>query len=961
MRALLAHSDINHELLREVLRGSIIVSDDIGFNNYHIFEVVSEVVRMDHHHFTFAQITWVCLINLRHPILKVRMLAFNTLASVHHQHSGLLTMSIFESYIASLAPVTYIHAHRLISDFLAGEHPLQAASILAQLGLWLPQLPEGAYDTNIIILLLQSLEFWIPNITLMKQDQIEFTQEGISCLYHLTSLTLRFGQSHAEQVLTLWTKLVDPPHPFNGRATLLFLLEHAHKVGSTTFIACASNIVASLCQTHIGRQVFEELCSVIEPTQMLPNVDHKLGLPPPDKQQLWEDLDVLFGGEKPRLTLGSAQFAWLFLSDVALQRYWEMKDRLPTMLHAIFTHVDHRVPFIRRQARAMLFQILRSWTPGYDELPDRSAARIRVSVQESISAFEQEAESFFWEEEESTSTVFLKMKSLSSRVLGYLEPLAPQVVGQWGSLALSWGTSCSIRAIAFRSLQIFRALMPRIKKVDVALLVGRLSSTIAASDQNIQAFTGELIETIDAVANSDELDKTLIPPVYWCTCACLSTTVEQEFLQVVHLLQSLLKRIDLNDTSIIDQILSQRPVDWTGPPFLQPVLLKGLRSSVTSTATMDVLQVLARFQDNRLIDGSGGRLRDLYTIALPWCLHAMDNPDPSLRVFSENISALAGTEKRLSIQRIMNSYSKNHFRTKDDFLRQSVSSLRELGNQSWSDIVTLLLGLVLNEKRWMRIQAMQVLKILLQQREARNVEFLGSELLMPLLRLLETDLAPQALEVLEEPLVISGGGPAARHVLRMSMHFGSLLSLHSDPDSAPVIFGVPQESGWSVAQEDALRNSCRANIMAVFDSCSVPTRPSRIEFEPEVEALASIKTPLADDLGGLVRNLHELNSFFTSEPSAESATMKRTNSSSKPTRRLEARVAAILAKSSAPEAYADMPQTPFLDVFKVGGIVDEGDDSDVYSDSDSDTDAFVFDTLTSFSSGSTKPLSIRHH
>jgi hypothetical protein len=160
---------------------------------------------------------------------------------------------------------------------------------------------------------------------------------------------------------------------------------------------------------------------------------------------------------------------------------------------------------------------------------------------------------------------------------------------------------------------------------------------------------------------------------------------------------------------------------------------------------------------------------------------------------------------------------------------------------------------------------MQVLKILFQQREARNVEFLGSELLMPLLRLLETDLAPQALEVLEEPLVISGGGPAARHILRMSMHFGSLPSLHSDPDSAPVIFGVPQESGWSIAQEDALRETCRANIMAVFDSCSVPTRPSRIEFEPEVEGLASIKTPLADDLGGLVKNLHELNDFFTNE------------------------------------------------------------------------------------------------
>ena len=937
------------------------MADNVGPSNYHFLEVVSEVVCTDRHHFTFAQITCLSLTNLRHPSLKVRMLAFAMLEAIHQQDSGLLTMSTFTSYVASLAPVTYIHAHRLISDFLAGEHPFQAYSILAQLGHWLPQLPADAYDTNAIILLLQSLEFWIPNITLMKDDRTELTQEEISCLYHLTALTLRFGQSHAEQVLVLWTKLVDPPHQYNGRAVLKFLLEQAHKVGSTIFIACASNIVASLCQTHVGRQVFEELCSVIEPIQMLPNVEHKLGLPSPDEQRLWEDLDALFGGEQPRLSLGSAQFAWLFLSDAALQRCWEMKDHLPTILHAIFTHIDHRVPFIRQRAHSMLFQILRSWTPGYDELPDRSTARFRASVQESFSSFEQEAVNLYWEDEDSGSAAFPKMKSLITKVLVYLEPLAPQLVGQWGSLALTWGTACSIRAIAFRSLQIFRALMPRVKKVDFALLVGRLSNTIAASEDNIQAFTSEIFSTIDAVANADDLDKSLMPQIFWCTCACLSTTVEQEFLHVLHLLQSLLKRIDLNDPSTIDQLLSQRPVNWTDSPFLQPILLKGLRSSLTSGATMDVLQTLSRFQDNRIVDASGGRLRDLYTVVLPWCLHAMDVQDTSMKSFAENIGLLAASEKRLGIQRIMNSFSKGHFRTRDDFLRQSVSSLRDFSSQNWTEIVTLLLGIVLNNERWLRVHAMQVLKILFQQRESRNpVELLGSELLMPLLRLLETDLAPQALEVLDEPMVMSGVGPAAKHVLRMSMHFGSLPSLHSDPESVPVIFGVPQESGWSIAQADAIRETCRANVMAVFDSCSVPTRPSRIEFEPEVEALASIKTPLADDLGGLVKNLHDLNTFFNDDTYVEESTAKR-RTPSIPTRRLEARVAAILAKSTAPDSFMDTPQTPFLDVFNVGGM-NEGDDSDEYSDSDSDTDAFVFDTLSILSSrGSATPNSARHH
>jgi hypothetical protein len=74
-----------------------------------------------------------------------------------------------------------------------------------------------------------------------------------------------------------------------------------------------------------------------------------------------------------------------------------------------------------------------------------------------------------------------------------------------------------------------------------------------------------------------------------------------------------------------------------------------------------------------------------------------------------------------------------------------------------------------------------------------------------------------------------------------------------------------------------------------------------------------------------------------------------------PLRLLEARVAAILAKSAAPDSVTDIPQTPFLDVSRVGGIGGL-DNSDERSDSDSDADAFVFDSMTFFSSKKVPPL-----
>ena len=927
-----------------MLRRAIVVTDNTSSSSHAFFEVLCDIVVHDKHNFTFSQIVCLGLTNLRHSSAKVRSHAFHILEAIHQQYSGFLAMSTFEASVASLSSATYTTAHQLISDFLAREHPQHAISMLAQLGIWLPQLPGESCDTNTILLLLESLELWIPNIDLMKDDKSVASREGLSCVYHLVSLTLRHGQSHAKQILVLWTKLVDPPQQWNGHATIRFLLEQAHKVGNISFITCSSNIIASLCQTHIGRQIFDDLCSVIEPGHMLPTIDHKLSFPEAQDMRLWEDLDALFG-EQPRLSLGSAQFAWLFLSDVVLQRYWEMNEQLPLLLHAVFTHIDHRIAFVRQRAHALLFQLLRSWISGYDELPDRSVTGARSIVKDAIVALEKEAQNLYWEEKDSSEEAVPKMKVLCSRIISFLEPLAPHLVSQWGSLALSWGIACSIRATAFRSLQIFRALMPCVKKADFALLLGRLSNTVAASEENIQSFTSEIFLTINAVASSVDLDKSLFPQVFWCACACLSTTVEQEFNQTVLLLDTLFARIDLDDPAITDSLLFHRPMDWRDSSFLQPPLLRGLRSSVVSKSTMKLLQTLAKIQDGRLIDASECRLRDLYTVSLPWCLHAMnqpDNPENALKTFAEDIGSLAIQEKRHSIHKIMSSFAKGHFRTRDDFLRQSVASLQEhYGAQHWTEVVTYLLGLVLNQERWLKIHAMQVLKVLFQHRETRNpVEQLKSELLMPLLRLLETDLAPQALDVLEESMAMSGGGPTAKHVLRMSMHFGTL-PVVSDPNAEfiPTVFGVPENSGWCIARVDVVRATCQANVLAVFDTCSVPTRPSYIEFAPEIEALASIKTPLADDLGGIVQNLHELTNFFTENPSSS-----RPNGSSITTLRLEARVAAILAKSTALDSITDPPQTPFLDVFNVRGI-DHTEDSDEYSDSDSDTDAFVFDSV----------------
>lgn len=925
LRSLLVHATYDDVFAEEALRRAFVTTRDLSTSNARFFEVLSEVVCNAEHGFNFSQVVCLGLSNLCHPLVEIRYRAFNMLETIHEQASGILSMVQYEAAVGSSAPSTYLHAHRLISDVLSGEHPDQALNVLAQFAGWIPQVFENRGDQGALILL-QSLEFWVPCIDLMAENKSRLSREGRSAIYHLVALTLRYAETHAEQIFVLWTRLVDAPYQSNGHAVVRFLLEESNKVGSAIFASCAAKIVACLSQSVVGRELFVELCSVIEPARMPVNMEHRLVLPDAEELEMWSDLDILFS-DQPRLPLGVAPFSLLFLAETSLERYWDFQEQLPVLLHCIFMHLDHRQAFVQERTRHLLFQMLRSCVPGYDELPDRLLYPARSELRRAIAELQKEVKGNLWKEDDPNSRTVPRMRWLCSRILEVMEPLCPTISEEWGALALKWAVECPMRSIAFRSLQLFRALMPKWKRHDVAQLLGRLSITIADTDVNLNKFNVEVLMTLTAMASSEELE-TALPQMFWGAVGCLSTTAEEEFQAVLRLLDTLLDRIDLDDPQTADLLVSQRPPDWQGSVTLQSSLLTGLRSSSTVGATLELLQHLAKVGDARLIDPTEGRVRDLYTLSLPWCLHAMytESSDEALQEFAINIGHLAEEEERPSLTRIMTSFAKGRFRTKDDFLRQSVAALREhYGAEHWTEVMTLLMGLVLNNERWLRVRTMQILKVLFQQRETRApVDFLGSELLMPLLRLLETDLATEALDVLEEPLKISGG-PSARHVLRMSMHH-RLAADTKEVESVAEVFGIAEETGWCVPRAAVLRAVCRSNLRAVFDSCKVHSRPSRINFQPD--EIPTLAQDSSDNLGELVQNLHELSSFFQEQRSSNSI----------PSKQLEARVAAILAKST-----DDVPQTPLVDIFDIGSLTPY-QDTDSASGSDTESDLFEFDS-----------------
>jgi hypothetical protein len=386
----------------------------------------------------------------------------------------------------------------------------------------------------------------------------------------------------------------------------------------------------------------------------------------------------------------------------------------------------------------------------------------------------------------------------------------------------------------------------------------------------------------------------------------------------------------------------------------------------------------------------------LYTAILPAALRSIEDgySDHVVIRLAESIAQLAENEGRHDVSRIMASVAKNRFKRKEDFLRQAASALREnFWKEHATEIMTTLLGCLLNDEKWIRTKSLQILKAVLHNIDSRNPFHLaGSQLLLPLLRLLSGELATQAMEVLDTPMLIKGG-PSAAKVVRMSM-FGLL---PAEPAAEVVVFGSPSASGWCIANTEEQVAICRRNLSAVALSSAkltqVPLKRRTILFapEPESEDLPRLPAPSepamvsesqlelqtqnhrtqpSDDnvsLGELVNTLHDLSTFFQSDiPTQPPPRAMFQTDHGDPALRVAAILSRSLARPTVTDTYHHSyqatpalgagwpaPPTPFVGLFDAPAVTasealrrnfmrtaeedeDEDDQSDAAHDDDHD-------------------------
>ncbi|ODN73526.1 hypothetical protein L202_08027 [Cryptococcus amylolentus CBS 6039] len=864
-------------LLDEVLHQSFGEGEQFTLESS-FFGVVADLLLEGHLDLPVEQVACLALSKLGHPVSTIRQRAFQLAQSLLSHPDDLLVFSKLLPSVGSSSAAIYRQAQDAISGQLASIYADNAFSFLSECTTRLSQLEAPRRQATLSV-----IRSWVQYLD-MVSDMSDLSPEDASlqhqALHNLVYLGVRFGEDHPEEIKVIVLSFAGSSSSQNTTALVKFLFEQGGKRKSPDFVEHAQRMVACLASSSAGDDIFEDICNFVEPNAMvaLPEADV-----PPSPMSSLANLDTIMSAPSARSqTFSTGQLALIFAGELLPHRLgdFELSKKLPALLQAALIQCDSASSALRDQSQTVLFQVLRAWISDVSLVSPQDAHAIWTSAETKVTALAMKKQTIFWKSDDNggSDVAFMappKMTDLVIKILGILLPLQPRIRQQWGELALSWATTCPMRHLACRSFQIFRILSPNVKPRMISDTLARLSSTIASSSQEIQAFNCEVLRTFASIVqNLGPTEAQSNPQIFWCSFACLTTPYENEFSEVIDLLSHVLDKTNLSDPSVVQLLNKYRPADWVGPaPYLQSLLLVGLRSSKTSFMTFDLIRRLTSASIGELVDAPNDRLIHGFLAALPWMLHSTDlgEPNEELAEMALDLASIADQQGRESFSRLLTSFAKVRFRSKDDFIRQAASLLRDYMPTHALDIVTLLLGFVLNTHDWMREKSMQVLKLILQSPEARApLQTHGNELLQPLLNLLNTKHATQALDVLDMPITATTAASVDNHV-------------PASPSFSGDIFGLVEESGWSVPRAKELSSLTRENVRAVFNTCTTETRAASAHFSvvqfadmrpfdynasqvsldlpssPPINGEGSMENA---SIGDLVGALHSLGHFF---------------------------------------------------------------------------------------------------
>lgn len=582
-------------------------------------------------------------------------------------------------------------------------------------------------------------------------------------------------------------------------------------------------------------------------------------------------------------------------------------EHIPLLLQVILVLWDHYTPVVQDQAREMLVHLIHELV--ISKIEDGTVGIDKRSIEDFVESVRQHDTKVVWnydekngkDAEDPSSKVPESMEYVAGEVLKFFSLAYPGLREAWGRVALSWATSCPVRHLACRSFQLFRCILSTLDQQMLADMLARLSNTISDEESDIQTFSMEILTTLRSIIEAlDPEDLIKYPQLFWTTCACLDTIHEGEFMESLLMLDRFLDKLDLGDLGVLQVLEDSCPDKWEGNfEGLARLTYKGIRSSVCLDRSLRLLDRLVVLPSSRIV-GDDSRLAYTILANLPKFLRSFEPSvkDASVRSTAEILASVASSQNCPELADALTALSLNRYRLETDFLAQTMTALRStfFPDLEFGSLV-FLLSLLTNKIDWMKTNTMEVLCVLIPDVDMRKAEIAskGPDLISPLLRLLQSEFCPQALRVLDFVINLSmTNTPTSFEKQHMRM---SMAGSHSSRgykkqfEKTQSLYGIPEESGWSIPMPAHHSHLTRANVHAVFYTCgsfdddnAPETETPKIEFRQEefpfsplsdyhrTATMTSEDTRGDSHIGELVMKLDSLDDFFEDDDDAETLT-----------------------------------------------------------------------------------------
>lgn len=897
LQNLIIHNKEHSYLLERSVEMCYVTERPKSLESY--FEVVTGIL-IEHTDYPlgFWRILGAVLVTLGSPKREIRMKSAKLLRILEEREQKNSRLQDFDISISDKTTAVYKLAQFETSKRLAQQHSDLAFILFSEFSLHFRNLRPDS-QRNLVAAILP----WVQTIELQVDPNGGPTAKSYMLLANLFEITIRSSTILPNEVQALWQALATGPHGGNVQLVLDFVISLCLERKEQNFVEYAKQVVVFLSGTPAGSKVIEFFLMQVGPKNMVQERKDIIPAPPDVKNLPYvADLATVLpvGNKQAGLSLG--QVALILLVDLMVAPVTLPLPDVAKLLHVVIILWDHYTLTVQEQAREMLVHLIHELIAA--KIEDNEPAGSRQSIEDFVECIRRSDPKVVWEyednhdkeDDEDDSRVPPSMSSVTRAVVDFFSLAYEGITDLWAKEALNWATSCPVRHLACRSFQVFRSISTSLDSRMLADMLARLSNTIADEEADYRTFSMEILTTLKIIISSRAPSDLLrYPQLFWTTCACLNTIHETEFVESIGMLEKFMDRVDMSDPMVVTELIKGQPPKWEGGfDGIQNLVYKGLKSSQSLNRTLDILHRLSGLPNNDLI-GDGSRLLFTLLANLSHFLHQFDADvdDPKTLARATLLARVAEGEGCPRLAASLLGFANGQYKAENDFLNHIITEVKSyyfphLDVQS----LTFLMGLLTNATDWFRLKVMKILCAVIPEIEMRrsDVTSHGPDLISPLLRLLQTDLCPQALQVMDHIMTVSGN-PMERHHIRMSMASStSSRAIRKEYERIQSLYGIPEPTGWSIPMPAAQSGVTRHNVHAVFYTCAEvdrmeaqETAPSEVEFHADeyndnfltmrADTMQSIETQPDGNMGDIVQKLDSLDDFFedteTSHPTLD--------------------------------------------------------------------------------------------